>query len=193
MRAMLRRVVIISTVVVVVVLAAVGLTGHWLFAGAKDDERQLADAVVVLGGEHDGREAYGVALARQVRASYVLLSDPYPPDDPVMAGFCGKTVDGIDVICRRPIPATTRGEAIMARQLGREYQWDRIAVVTWRYHLPRARLIFRQCYSDASWKTSMYAVPRSYDMSIAFWEYIYLYQYGALVKNTFQSRCADVQ
>lgn len=75
-------------VVTIVVLVDVGLAGLVLFAGAKSDQLQRADAIIVLAGEHDGREQYGLSLARQGWARTVVLSNPYVPGDPQMKSAC---------------------------------------------------------------------------------------------------------
>lgn len=169
-------------------MSATVVGGTLLLGSAKDDPVAAADAVIVLGGEHDGRERYGLTVARQVSAKTVLLSDPYVPDDPVMTPLCGHTFDGIAVVCRRPEPSTTRGEAMMARRLAAERHWSRIVVVTWRYHLVRARYIFAQCYGDSA-DVAMRAVPRRYDLSLAVWAYIYAYQFAALGKAAVDGDC----
>jgi uncharacterized SAM-binding protein YcdF (DUF218 family) len=190
-RTVFRSALAIGASVTMVILAAVGVSGHWLFADAADDELQPADAVVVLGGEHDGRELYGIQLARQLGASAVLLSNPYPPDDRLMLTLCNARPDGIEVICRAPSPATTRGEALIARQLASDRGWKRIAVVTWRFHLLRARMIFEQCYSPDPGRIIMQAVPKSYELSFALWEYIYVYQFAGLAKSFIQGGCGS--
>ena len=53
-----------------------------LFANAKVDELQRVDAIVVLGGEHDGREDYRLNLARAGWAPTVVMSNPYDTGDP---------------------------------------------------------------------------------------------------------------
>jgi uncharacterized SAM-binding protein YcdF (DUF218 family) len=184
-----RRVACILAAIVCLLLVTVGVTGHVLFTDARDDPLQHADAVVVLGGEHDGREEYGIAVARQIRARAVLLSDPYPSDDRVMTALCYKRIDGIEVHCGRPDPPTTLGEAQMARAQSLERGWHRIVVVTWRYHLLRARLIFSRCYSDEPGVVIMHAVPRSYEFPFAIWSYIYLYQYAGLANFALHNSC----
>jgi uncharacterized SAM-binding protein YcdF (DUF218 family) len=187
----IRRLVSIAAAGMVLVLAAVAISGHFLFANAPDDDLQHADAVVVLGGEHDGREAYGISLARQVGAKSVLLSNPYSADDPVMRKLCDVRIDGIDVICLRPDPVSTRGEAMMAHRQGVERGWQRIAVVTWRFHLLRARSIFAQCYSNDSNRIVMRAVPKKEQWPLAIWEFIYIYQYVGLTKALLQGNCVS--
>jgi uncharacterized SAM-binding protein YcdF (DUF218 family) len=185
----IRRIVSIFAAVTVLLLAVIGVSGHFLFTNAPDDKLRTADAVVVLGGEHDGREAYGVDVAAQVGAKTVLLSDPYSPDDAVMRPLCNARINDIDVICQRPVPMTTRGEAAMAREQAREHGWTRIVVVTWRFHILRARSIFSTCYSDAPGQLIMRAVPKNEDFPFAIWEFIYVYQYLGLAKALMQGSC----
>ena len=63
--------------VVLALLVLTGTTGWMTFTTAHTDPLQHADAVVVLAGEHDGREDYGISLAAGGWARIVVLSDPY--------------------------------------------------------------------------------------------------------------------
>lgn len=188
-RTTLVRTVRAAIALLVAVLVLVGITGFWVFSRATVDAVEPADAVVVLGGEHDGREEYALSLARQGFASTVLLSDPYPAADSVMTRLCDTRQGGIEVLCRRPVPSTTRGEAILAKQLAVERNWTRIIVVSWRFHLPRARLIFGQCYSSEPGAVLFRAVPRSYEYSVLRWEFTYAYQYFGFIKAITQGSC----
>jgi uncharacterized SAM-binding protein YcdF (DUF218 family) len=143
----------------------------------------------VLGGEHDGREDFGLALAPQVHASTVVLSDPYPASDRLMKRMCLPRKPGIEVICSRPDPSTTQGEEMMTRRLAGERHWRNILIVSWRYHLPRARLIFNQCLSGMGVSTAAKAVPRQYVLPVRYWQYVYLYQFAGIVKAVASDRC----
>jgi uncharacterized SAM-binding protein YcdF (DUF218 family) len=167
----------------------VAVAGNRQFKHASEDPLTQADAVVVLGGDRDGRQAYGLRLAEKIGAPTVLMSDPYSREDAVMRTWCGKSRGEVLVICDRPTPLTTRGEAIMARKYGRQMGWRRIVVVSWRYHLPRARFIFEQCYSTDPAQIVMQAVPRSYNPSFAYWEATYAYQYGGFAKAALEGPC----
>ena len=175
--------------VVVILLVDMGISGYVVFRNARVDELQHADAIVVLGGEHDGREDYGLTLAREGWASTVVLSNPYDDGDPVMNRVCREAAD-IEVICRRPDPLTTRGEAAMMRQLADERSWHRIIVISWRFHLPRSRLVFRQCFASQPGAVIVTAVPRRYSYSLLGWELVYAYQWGGLAKAFAQGKCA---
>ena len=186
----LRRVALLLTTVLVTVLVANGVIGFLVFSRASSDRVQPADAVIVLGGEHDGREEYGFTLAREAGAKTVVLSDPYGPYDPVMRQECRPRPD-VEVICRAPVPSTTRGEAHLMHVLAQQRGWTKIIVTSWRYHLPRARLVFDQCYSDVPGAAVVLAVPRSYHLSFVHWELIYAYQWGGLIKALWQGDCSD--
>ena len=180
----------VEAIVAVMVIFVVDMTisGYVLFTNAGVEPLQRADAIIVLGGEHDGREDYGLRLARDGWASTVVMSDPYGPNDPIMRRVCRDT-GAIEVICRRPEPLTTRGEAIFTRQLADARGWNKIIVVSWRYHLPRARLIFRQCFSDQPGSAVMSAVPRRYQYSPLEWGFVYAYQFGGLAKAIALGEC----
>jgi uncharacterized SAM-binding protein YcdF (DUF218 family) len=179
--------VVVSTPLALLLL--IGGSGFIIFNNAPTDRLQRADAVVVLAGDHDGREDYGIALARSGWAPTVVISDAYDSWDPVMRRVCSESGGGVEVICPRAFPRTTRGEAIMVRRLANQRSWNKIIVVTWKYHVPRARFVFRQCFSPDPSAVVMEAVPRRYDYSVPLWEFVYAYQYGGLVKAMLLGDC----
>jgi uncharacterized SAM-binding protein YcdF (DUF218 family) len=188
-RVELRRATIAVTLALLSILVVNGILGFTVFNNARVDSLQHADAIIVLGGEHDGREDFGLSLAHAGWAKTVVLSDPYGADDPVMRRAC-RPQDTIEVICLRPEPNTTRGEADMMRHLASQRGWTKIIVASWRYHLPRARLVFRQCFSAQPGAVVMQAVPRRYHLSFVRWEFIYAYQWGGLAKAIAQGDCS---
>jgi uncharacterized SAM-binding protein YcdF (DUF218 family) len=185
----LRRAAVVGTMSATTIAAINGAAGYVVFSNAADDPVSPVDAIVVLGGEHDGREGYGVDLARQGIAPTVVLSNPYPASDRVMKRMCVQRNDAVEVLCIKPEPSTTHGEALMTRRLVTQRHWTRILVVSWQYHLPRARLIFRQCLSDLGVSVSAKAVPRQYVLPVWYWQYVYLYQFGGIVKAMTVDRC----
>lgn len=168
----------LAFVVAVVLGVAYAVVGHELFDKNHGDALRHADAIVVLGGEHDGREAYGLKLAHEGYARTVLISDPYPSNDPTMQQVCHST-DDIEVICFAPKPSTTRGEAMFTQRMALQRGWSKVIVVSWRFHLVRARYIFGQCFGGA---TVMRAVPRGYSRNPFNRIYTYSYQFGGLGK-----------
>jgi uncharacterized SAM-binding protein YcdF (DUF218 family) len=189
MRRRQRHLVYVSIAALVVLLFLNGASGTVLFARAKADPLKRADAIVVLSGENDGRQAYGLSLAEQGYAPTVLLSTPPGRKDRTMQKSCQPRPD-INVICDVATPFTTRGEALMTRHLADKYGWKSVIVVSWRFHLPRARYIFDQCFTSPDRSVIMRDVPRTYPFSVANWQYQYLYQYGGWVKAVIQGQCA---
>lgn len=172
------------------ILAALnGVGGYLVFSRAADSAVSHVDAVVVLGGEHDGRERYGLAQAQQGLASTVVLSDPYPATDPVMSRMCSGSHGAVEVLCPRPDPATTRGEALMTRRLAVARHWKSVMLISWGYHLPRARLLFCQCLCASGVSIATKAVPRHYVLPLWYWEYIYLYQFAGIAKALAIGHC----
>ena len=153
--------------------------GYRLFGTDHQDPLRQADAIVVLGGEHDGREDYGLRLAEAGYAATVVLSDPYGADDPTMMRVCAVKSKSFRVICERPDPSTTKGEAMIVRRLAVENGWRSVIVVSWKFHLVRARYIFGQCFDGS---VIMRAVPRTYARPMWRWAYTYTYQFGGLAK-----------
>lgn len=181
-----RRVVVPTVLVVLVLLASYLIVGHQLFDRDHGDQLRHADAIVVLGGEHDGREQYGIDLARQGYADTVLLSNPYDSswpnydrDKTMMQHYCDSSTAKIKVICFVPNPSTTRGEAMYVQDMAKKYGWHTVIVVSWRFHLVRARYIFGQCFSG---DVAMHSVPRVYPSGPVDWFTVYPYQYIALAK-----------
>ncbi|MCZ8379281.1 YdcF family protein [Mycobacterium sp. CPCC 205372] len=172
--------------------ALVGLysvTGFAVFNRAAEDPLRQVDAIVVLGGEHDGREKYALSLAEGGLADTVVLSNPYPKDDATMSTACRDDRLRIEVICVRPDPPTTRGEAIFTHDLAVQRRWHHVTVVTWRFHIPRARLVFAQCGSPDGTQVTFRAVPRVYDYSPPRWAMTYAYQYAGFAKAYAQGDC----
>jgi len=172
------------------IVVAVGLTvagvlvvaGYFLFTRPHSDPLIKADAIVVLGGDNDGRFEYGLSLAEQGYANTVVLSNAYSDQPRNLAAFrkaCAMGTASITVLCFIPDPFTTRGEAMYVAGLAEQHHWTHVIVVSWNYHMVRARYVFHQCFGGS---VTMRAVPRSYDFTPWHWALIYAYQYSALIK-----------
>jgi uncharacterized SAM-binding protein YcdF (DUF218 family) len=183
----IRRLAFVIIATIVGANLALCAAGYFVFNRAASSPLAKADAIVVLAGEHDGREEYGISLAQRGLASTVVLSDPYQRNDELMRRLCNGRYSNIEVICDQPPQTTTRGEATMARELAAQRHWQRLIVVTWRFHIPRTRFIFNHCLSPTV--VSYVAVPRQYLYSVAVWELQYLYQYAAMTKAAVVPSC----
>lgn len=179
-----RRVVTWLVVAVIVLVSAAGVGGYFLFTRPHVDELTRADAIVVLGGERDGRVEYGLKLAREGYADTLVLSDGYDGHYSALESTCSSSSAKLTVICFTPDPWTTRGEAMFTAELAREHGWTRVIVVSWNFHMVRSRYIFEKCFDGL---LTMRPVPRTYDYSPSYWGYIYAYQYAALAKAVLQT------
>lgn len=137
------------------------------------------DAIVVLGGSGD-RVDLGMQLAREGRASYLVLSLGLPWVPP---GICQEHVGNAKVICFHPDPDTTQGEARGASQLAKEYHWTSMVLVTTQDQVWRARLRFERCYSG-----KIYSIASSIPWYL--WPYAIAYQWvGTIKAETLQRGC----
>lgn len=179
-------------VVIVVFVATYASVGYQLFYRDHSDALRKVDVIVVLGGEHDRREDYGLQLAREGYANTVLISNPYetnanlkktvgtrPDSRTLMHRVCSSSTTSVEVICFAPDPSTTRGEGMFTQRMAKERHWHSAIVISWRYHLVRARYIFGQCFDG---DIVMHSVPRSYPSSPMFWTFTFAYQYVGLTK-----------
>ncbi len=131
-------------------LLVLGLTSFVAVAGASvflfilydDDEVTMADAVVVLAGSRF-RLPVGLRLVDRGVAPVLVISDGLDPRSPSANRLCREQAL---VLCPKPEPYSTRGEARLVARLARERGWESIVVVTSRFHLLRARVLFERCY-----------------------------------------------
>lgn len=177
--ARLRWIVVATSVSALLATITLGIAGYFLFTRQHGDPVSKSDAIVVLGGDEDGRVDYGLSLARQGYANTVVLSNSYGDHNAMIRRACASGTATITVICFRPDPFTTRGEAMFVQRLATQRGWNRVLVVSWNFHMVRARYIFSQCLDGT---VTMHPVPRSYDYTVQKWALIYLYQYGGLLK-----------
>jgi uncharacterized SAM-binding protein YcdF (DUF218 family) len=178
--ALLRRLFVLMSATLVILLSLGVVAGYFLFTRPHVDPLAKADAIVVLGGEWDGRVDYALDLARQGIARNVVLSDSYPYHRDEMKRACDDPLPDVAIFCFTPDPFTTRGEAMHASELARIHGWTHLIVVSWNFHMVRARYIFSQCFNGT---VTMRPVPRDYDeYGPASWAWTYAYQYTALVK-----------
>ncbi|AQA01548.1 hypothetical protein BVC93_02880 [Mycobacterium sp. MS1601] len=175
----MRRLLIWTTATALVVATVAGVVGYVLFTRPHGDVLGKADAIVVLGGDQDGRIDYGLQLARQGYADTVVIADSYPADYPVIRRACASSTARIEVVCFVPDPWSTLGEAMFASRMARERGWQHLIVVSWNFHMVRARYIFEKCFDG---ELTMRPTPRDYDYDIFYWGYVYAYQYAALLK-----------
>jgi hypothetical protein len=124
----------LAGVLAIMVLLVIVMVPH-------DDDVGSPDAIIVLGGAGGERAELGIRLHETYGVPLVLSSSAQ-----VFAEDRGYRCP--PAICILTEPETTVGEAREISDLANERGWDRITVVTTRFHTTRARLLFRQCLGD---------------------------------------------
>ena len=77
----------------------------------------------------------------------------------------------------------------MVKRLAADRDWQRIVVVSWRYHLLRARYIFSRCEPVEGGTVEFVAVQRPYELSVSLWQYLFFYQVVSFGKAALQGDC----
>ncbi|WP_280297711.1 YdcF family protein [Nocardia neocaledoniensis] len=172
---MRRSLLVLGALLLTALIVAVAL---WpVYVRPRTDEPVRADAILVLGGAHDGREQLGLQLAAAGYAPRVLISNPYERS-PMVNRICHGGYS-FEVICFDPSPRTTLGEGRELARLGAG--WSRVIVVTFTPHISRSRYILGKC-----WTGELLFVDPKPHLSPARWTWDYAYQSAGYVKAWFQ-------
>ena len=143
-------VLLVLTILVVLWLAVC----HAVLDTPRVDPVKRSDAVFVLGPPDPSRMAHAQDLVfnQHVADTLVISSpDPQPFDPPNLQeyystrSFCAPRQD-VEVICFKPDPSTTQGEAMELQKLAEKRGWDTVTAVTFTQHVSRSRLILSRCY-----------------------------------------------
>lgn len=139
------RLVRVAAACACAVVVALAVASYVLFVRAGSDGPGHADAVVVLAGGRGERLARAQTLMARDVAPTIAISNGNQPGWHDANRLC-EGAQRFRVICFRPQPQTTRGEAEAIRRLARDNGWRRVVIVTSTYHLTRARMLVRRCY-----------------------------------------------
>lgn len=144
----------------------------------KIDEPRQVDAIFMLEGSGD-RRTKALELARAGYAPVLVVSTPGNRRCPT----ANQVPADVEVICFRPDPSTTQGEAREAARLAELHGWDSILFVTDRSQDTRARLRIGRCYDGD-------ILVNVVDPPLTRWPYLIAYQWAATVKAlTLQRGC----
>ena len=134
----------IATAVVVVVLVVVAAIDVRLFVVPTSNAPARTDAIVVLGGStFTDRLHAAIALAKRYPGTPLVVSTPGDVPCPDADDVPATT----HIICFRPNPSSTQGEARAAADLAKKDHWTSISVVTTADQIWRARLRFSRCFT----------------------------------------------
>jgi uncharacterized SAM-binding protein YcdF (DUF218 family) len=126
-------------------LVALLVSSAVLFVWPASDTPTHAGAVVVLAGAKKARLDGALALMRRHVAPVLVISDGWDPTWPQANALCRGGAP-FRVYCFHASPYSTRGEAETVARLAALHRWRSLVVVTSRYHIRRAKLLFERCF-----------------------------------------------
>jgi uncharacterized SAM-binding protein YcdF (DUF218 family) len=152
-----------------VLIAAAALAAATAFLFVLPDSDPLpahADAIVVLAGGRKHRLGKGVELWRRGVAPTLVISDGRAPGWVEANRLCAET----RVLCFRPDPYSTRGEAEWTGREAARRGWNSVVVVTSTYHVRRARVIFGRCFKGGLAVVAAHPPAGNFAIGVA-WEW----------------------
>ena len=141
------RKLLVVLFVIACAIAVFSVATYQLFVDPHIDPVQRSDAVVVIAGGPLRLEK-GVELVRENIAPLLLISVPHGswPYQWEAPGICNGAKRPFQVICFRPKPESTQGEARALKRIAAKRHLRSVIVVTSTFHVSRARLIMRRCF-----------------------------------------------
>lgn len=115
----------------------------WLLTWPPTAVPDRSDAVVVLSGP-SARLDRGIELVEQGIAPTLVVSNGERPGWSRGNELCAGTAP-FDVLCFRPRPQRTVGEARAIAAMVAEHGWQHVTVVTSPSHVARSRVLVEQC------------------------------------------------
>lgn len=165
------------------------VAGIFLYVAPPADQPKHADVLFVL-GPPDDRISYAEQLMHRGYAHTLAVSSPIGKDGRFEAAICGAQ-RSYRIICFKPDPFTTQGEARALKNLSDQYGWKSANVLTAQFHVTRARVIVNRCYTrDLHMVADRKSLPLiSLTDPTSSWAYQYLYQTAAFVKVAVHPDC----
>jgi uncharacterized SAM-binding protein YcdF (DUF218 family) len=141
----LRRLALVVAALVTAWLVACLVLFVW--SPWQSDAPGHADVVVVLSGDKK-RLAPALELVRRGVAPTLAISSVDRSKHWTQAQELCRTGEAL---CFDAVPYSTQGEARTVARLARERHWRSVVVVTSRFHVTRARMLFRRCWKGPLW------------------------------------------
>ena len=168
----------------IVVGLTVGLLSVPLFLRPASAALERSDSIVVLAGGRGERAAKGLELARRGYADTVVVSLGSGGESSAFDCEGVGPVAGVKVICVRPDPDTTRGEARAIGGLAAEHGWDQLLLVTSTYHVTRAQRLVDRCT-----EAEVIAVAAEPNLPIPTWFNAVFHEWVGLGLATLEPSC----
>jgi uncharacterized SAM-binding protein YcdF (DUF218 family) len=134
LRNLTRAAWVLSALVSATLLVAVLMT--------PDDPHPSGDALVVHAGGRGERLETALELMAEGAAGSLVIMDGGEWAEGIL--LCGRQAP-YEVLCPRPTPETTIGEARTLAALVTARGWDEVVIVTSDYHLRRAKYLDSKC------------------------------------------------
>ena len=123
----------------------------FLFVRPARDHPRRVDAIAVLSGDLKHRLPTALALAREGVARILVVSDGERSSFAPARELCEHPArQSFRVVCFRPSPFSTRGEARGLREMIARRGWHSLLVVTSTFHVYRARMLFERCLEGSA-------------------------------------------
>ncbi len=183
-----------ATRVIGVVIGACFLAGLlWLIAAFQFfyDPPQATphrtDAIVVLGGMSRERLPVAQELQQDLDIPVLVVSTTGLAGNVEGDALCQEEAGegDPDLVCFRPSPLNTRGEAEALRALIAEHDWKSVTVVTSEYHVMRAGTLIGQCTS-----VEVQMVGSQPDLTAGAWMDRFVIETGGLIDTWVRPECS---
>ncbi|MDO5876946.1 MULTISPECIES: YdcF family protein [Paenarthrobacter] len=173
-----------------VLMAAAAAFVLWLllaiqfFANPPQVSPHRTDAIVVLGGLSRERLPVAQNLQEALDIPVLVVSTTGLSGNLEGDALCRESQGDPDLLCFRPEPLNTRGEADAVAGLAAKYGWTSITVVTSDYHVMRAGTLMHQCVA-----ADVQMVGSEPDMTAGAWLDRFVVETGGLLDVWMQPEC----
>ncbi|MCU1515494.1 MAG: hypothetical protein JWQ75_215 [Pseudarthrobacter sp.] len=156
-----------------------------LFVNVGSAPPHRTDAVIMLGGASDDRLPAARKLQQEWGMPVLVLARTGLMGNVAADEVCDNTAfPSSDLVCFRPEPMNTRGEALAISELIDRNHWDSVTVVTSNYHVTRAGKLISQCTT-----AEVQMVGARASMNPGEWLWRFVVETGGLIDSTLQPEC----
>lgn len=145
------------------------------------------DAIVVLGGMSKERLPVAQELQQDLDIPVLVVSTTGLAGNVEGDALCHEDAGDADLVCFRPSPLNTRGEAEALRALIAEHGWKSVTIVTSEYHLFRAGTLMEQCTN-----AEVQMVGSQPDLSVGAWLDRFVVETGGLIDVWMRPECSSL-